>query len=114
MSTEIPLVYQETGYTCSLACALMVKPNLPPPRPNIHGLSCEKFREWAENHGILAAEGYGHTPQPGDILLFPDHFVVYVGETKKYLKINDPWAGKVRLSRRRFKGLWQGWLLRCA
>lgn len=114
MSTSIPLVYQETAYTCSLACARMVKPDVPPPRPNIHGLSCDKFREWAVNHGILVAEGHGHTPQPGDILLFPDHFVVYGGETKRYVKILDPDLGRVRMSRRKFRQTWEGWLLRCA
>lgn len=112
MIAVIPLVYQNFDFDCSRACAAMVAPETPAPRPNSNGLSCEKFRAWAESHGILVAEGFGHTPQAGDILLFPMHFVVYAGETKKYIKINDPWDGKVRLSRRRFKGLWEGWLLR--
>lgn len=114
----IPLVLQKHDFDCSRACALMVAPDIKPPRPHkTRGLKPEQFVKWAVENDIHVNSGFELPLVPGSICLVMDgpdtHYVVYVGSTSKYLKFNDPWRGKIRMSPVQFRKIWTGWSMLC-
>ena len=114
------MIFQNSYFDCSRACALMVRPDLDPPKPNSNGLTPETFVRWAEGHGVLVSAGHLESDAPlapGDIVLvdlgFVTHYVVVTRINRSYVYVKDPNSGPRRYTKKSFREAWyRKWSIR--
>lgn len=108
----IPLVYQSSYFDCARACALMIAPDLKPPKPNLNGLTPKRFAAWAEASGLLVRQGDLSIEDlvPGSIVLIEkpgevSHYVVVTRVSRTHVHVNDPWDGRKAYPKKTFRSI---------